>query len=93
MIRNLANRLIRLVYPRWITTGEKLRLLNTYYTAVTVEPTTGTLVDDFNSDYYIICSKDGASSDIHICKSRKEAINRAYEELHKIVFFTQLHRS
>ena len=89
MIRNLANRLIRSVYPRWVTTGEKLRLLNKYYTSVDI------------SNYApvpagvccIICNAGDTPADVHIAKSRKEAIDRAYEELHKLIFFTQLHVS
>jgi hypothetical protein len=89
VIRNSINKLIRKVKPHWVTSGEKLRLLEKYYTKVVVERTNGSLIG-LNDDYCIICKCDDTPSDVHIGRSRKQAIDRAYQELHKVIFFTQL---
>jgi len=90
LIRNSINKLIRKVKPHWVTPGEKLRLLEKYYTKVVVERTTGSLIG-LNDDYCIICKCNDMAADVHMGRSRKQAIDRAYQELHKVVFFTQLH--
>ncbi len=90
VIRNFINKLIRRVFPRWVTTSEKLRLLKGYYTRVVIQPTTGSLIG-LNDDYCIICKCNDVAADVHMGRSRKQAIDRAYQELHKVIYFTQLH--
>lgn len=91
VIRDFINKSIRRVIPRWVTTGEKLRVLQNHYTKVEIRKSIGSSFG-LNDDHVVLCYFNSGISNTHLGRTRKHSISVAYRELHKEVFFTTLHR-
>jgi len=91
VIRDSINKLIRRVVPKWVTTGEKLRVLKSHYIKVEITKTLGSCFG-LNDGHIARCYCISGISNTHIGRTRKHCISIAYQELHKEIFFTTLHQ-
>ena len=79
VIRDSINNLIRWIIPSWVTSREKLRVLQRNYLEVKVSKTMGSKIG-LNDDHIVQCRCKGGLN-THIGRSRKSSIGIAYRVL------------